>query len=243
MIRQGNNTPVRAIRRPASRSLTGRLVRPVLIALLLIGILLLGIDRLIALSAGDAIVRDAEQAQPAEVALLLGTSWRHRGGDNQYYRARIEAAAELFHQSRVRGILVSGDNATRHYNEPITMQRDLMALGVPGELITLDYAGFRTLDSVIRAKEVFDAQSAIIVSQDFHVARALFLARHAGLDATGLAAPSPGNGTLGAARLREVLARVVAVWDVLTGREPRFLGPRETLRLIPEQTGMHQDQR
>ena len=191
----------------------------------------LGIDLMISVSAGKAVVDDITQVEPTPVALVLGTARTHQGRPNQFYRARIEAAAELFHSGRVRGILVSGDNATRYYNEPVAMQKDLIALGVPPEFITLDYAGFRTLDSVVRAKQVFGVDRIVVVSQRFHAERAIFLARHFGIDANGLAAADPESQGLMKVRAREVLARVVAVLDIVIGREPKFLGAAETVRL------------
>jgi SanA protein len=196
---------------------------------------MLGLDRMISISAGDAVADDIAQVEPTPVALLLGTARTHQGRPNQFYRARIEAAAKLFHSGRVRGILVSGDNATMYYNEPVSMQKDLIALGVPAEFITLDYAGFRTLDSVVRAKEVFGVDRLIIVSQRFHAERAIFLARHFGIDASGLAAADPDSPGLMKVRAREVLARVAAVLDIITGRAPKFLGAPETVRLRDDQ--------
>jgi SanA protein len=192
---------------------------------------MLGLDLMISISAGADVADDIAQVEPTPVALLLGTARTHQGRPNQFYRARIEAAAELFHSGRVRGILVSGDNATMYYNEPVSMQKDLIALGVPAEFITLDYAGFRTLDSVVRAKEVFGVQHILIVSQRFHAERAIFLARHFGIDAHGLAAADPDSPGLMKVRAREVLARVAAVLDIITGRTPKFLGAPETVRL------------
>lgn len=193
------------------------------------------IDLAVSLSARDAITDSLEAVEPMPVALILGTARTHRGRPNQFYRARIEAAAALFHSGRVRGILVSGDNATRHYNEPIVMQKDLMTLGVPSEYITLDYAGFRTLDSVVRAKKVFGLEQVLIVSQRFHTARALFLARHFALQARGFAAANPSHAGSGFLRVRtrEVFARVAALLDIITGQGPRFLGKHETVRLRP----------
>jgi SanA protein len=192
---------------------------------------LLSIDLTITLSTRSAITDAVEQVQPVEVALLLGTSRGQRSNPNEFYQARIEAAAQLYHSCRVRGILVSGDNATRYYNEPITMQKDLIALGVAADHITLDYAGFRTLDSIIRAKKVFGLDQVLIVSQDFHAARAIFLARQFGIDARGFAAANPTHSGYLKIRAREVLARAAAVLDIVTGQGARFLGAPETLRL------------
>ena len=110
-------------------------------------------------------------------ALLLGTSPRGRfGGPNGFFVARIDAAAELYHAGKVDRILVSGDNRHKDYNEPEAMRRALVEKGVPEEIIFLDYAGFRTYDSVVRAKEVFCQTGFIVVSQKFHTERAVFIA-------------------------------------------------------------------
>jgi SanA protein len=189
-------------------------------------------DALISASTARAVANRVDELTPKPIALLLGTARKNlAGGPNQFYAARIEAAAALFHSGKVQGILVSGDNATRWYNEPIAMQKDLIAAGVPAEFITLDYAGFRTLDSVVRAKEVFGQGQIIVVSQRFHAERAIFLARHFGIDASGLAAADPDNIGMLKVRTREVFARVAAILDLVTGREPRFLGKPETVRL------------
>ncbi len=193
---------------------------------------LMAIDAVVSMSTAEAVADGVDNLEPKPVALLLGTSSRTVAGrPNRFYHARIEAAAELFQSGKVKGILVSGDNATRWYNEPIAMQKDLIAAGVPAEFITLDYAGFRTLDSVVRAKEVFGQDHIIIVSQRFHAERAIFLARHYGIDASGLAAADPDDLGLMKVRAREVLARVVAVLDIVINRGPKFLGEPETVRL------------
>jgi SanA protein len=210
-----------------------RIALALLAALAALGALLpVAIDAMVSASTAGAVAEGIDEVEPKPVALLLGTARRTVAGrPNQFYRARIEAAAALFHSGKVQGILVSGDNATRWYNEPIAMQKDLIAAGVPAEFITLDYAGFRTLDSVIRAKEVFGQEHVVVVSQRFHAERAIFLARHFGLDASGLAAADPDEPGLMKVRAREVFARVAAVLDILIGRDPKFLGQPETVRL------------
>lgn len=166
------------------------------------------------------------------VALVLGTARLHDRRINAFYAARIRAAAELFHAGKVRGILVSGDNGRRDYNEPADMRADLVRAGVPEQCITLDYAGFRTLDSVVRARKVFGQRRLVIVSQRFHVERALYLAGRHGIAATGfIACDPPARASRVKVRVREALARAAAVVDVLTGRNPRFLGTRETVSL------------
>ena len=166
------------------------------------------------------------------MALLLGTARDFNGRRNAFYTARIEAAAALFHEGKVRGILASGDNGRRDYDEPSDMKMDLIAAGVPAEFITLDYAGFRTRDSVIRAKEVFGQDDLIIVTQRFHAERALFIAREMGIDASAFIAADPTSRVSNRkARAREVLARTLAAADSLINRQPKFLGDREPVRL------------
>ena len=112
-----------------------------------------------------------------KVALLLGTNpLNRRGRPNSYFTNRINTAAELYHAGKVDFIIASGDNHIKEYDEPTAMRDSLMAHGVPESRIILDFAGFRTLDSVVRAKEVFGCDSLTIISQEGHNARALYLA-------------------------------------------------------------------
>ena len=107
-------------------------------------------------STADALTSTAEDAQPQSVALLLGTSKYVAGGRiNLYYKYRLAAVAELYAAGKIDYVLVSGDNSTVYYNEPTTMLNDLIAMGIPRDRIVQDFAGFRTLDSVVRAKKVF----------------------------------------------------------------------------------------
>ncbi len=159
------------------------------------------------------------------VALVLGTARRVGSRPNRFYTARIRAAAELYRAGKIRHILVSGDNSHRSYDEPTAMKEDLIAAGVPGKHITIDYAGFRTLDSVVRAHRVFGQSSFVVVTQRFHGERAVFLARHHGLDVVAYtAADVPGRAGM-KTHLREYLARVKAVVDVwILHTGPKFLG-------------------
>jgi SanA protein len=170
-------------------------------------------------------VFESLQATPArEVGLVLGTSKYANGRLNSFYSARIRAAAELYQAGKIKAILVSGDNGRADYNEPEQMKADLVALGVPAEYITADYAGFRTLDSIYRAGEVFGLSSYIVVSQEFHLERAIYLADQRGHDVIGYAARTPSGYWGRRVRAREVLARAMAIVDVALLREPRFLG-------------------
>ena len=162
------------------------------------------------------------------VGLLLGTnSTTPRGTHNYYYTHRINAAAELFHAGKVDYLLISGDNSSKHYDEPTMMRDSLLLHGVPADRIVLDYAGFRTLDSVVRAKEVFGQSSFTVISQKFHNERALVQARHYGIDAI---AYNADDVILGypwiKVQCRERLARVKLYLDLLTGKQPKFLGEK-----------------
>lgn len=177
----------------------------------------------------------AGDAPHRRVGLVLGTGKRLVGGrENLFFTRRMEAAVALFNAGRVDYLLVSGDNGTRYHDEPTDMKKDLVARGLPAEKIYCDYAGFRTLDSMVRAKKVFGVNSCIVISQRFHCRRAIFLARTRGLDAEGLAAPDVPLRYAVKAWLRERLARVVAVLDVfIWNRQPRFLGDPIVLGVDP----------
>lgn len=162
------------------------------------------------------------------VGLLLGTnSTTPRGTHNYYYTHRINAAAELFHAGKIDYLLISGDNSSKHYDEPNMMRDSLLLHGVPADRIVLDYAGFRTLDSVIRAKEVFGQSSFTIISQKFHNERALVQARHYGIDAIAYNADDVVLGYPWVkVQCRERLARVKLYLDLFTGKQPKFLGQK-----------------
>jgi SanA protein len=162
------------------------------------------------------------------VGLVLGCAQRMPDGKtNQFFDARMRAAAELYRAGKVSYLLVSGDNSRSTYDEPGDMRRALEHRGVPRSRIVLDYAGFRTLDSVVRAKQVFALERFIVISQHFHAVRAVYLARAHGIDAYGFEAADIGGAGGAMAKLREVASRVFAVLDVTFDTSPRFLGARE----------------
>lgn len=190
-------------------------------------------DVYMSLSTRSQLYRNIDALPQQETALVLGTSKYIRRTLNPYYQYRIDAAIELFRQNKVSHFLLSGDNAHRSYNEPWTMKRDLLKAGIPEEKITLDYAGFRTLDSVQRAKEIFDADRLTIVSQQFHCQRAIFIANHFEMDTVCLVVPSPTGLANIRIRVREVLARMKAVLDLYVFNvQPKFLGPKEPINHI-----------
>lgn len=173
--------------------------------------------------SGDERVADAPHAQ---VALLLGAKVNPDGTPSPMLRDRIAVAAELYRDHKVDKVLASGDHSTVNYDEVNAMKRGLLAAGVPVQDIFTDHAGFDTWASVVRARKVFKVSSALIVTQDFHLPRAVWLARQAGLMAHGVSANLSGYGRQEQlSQMREVLARVKAVADVATGAQPQFLGP------------------
>ncbi|WP_148612253.1 SanA/YdcF family protein [Aeromonas sobria] len=167
-----------------------------------------------------------EQVPYNRVAVVLGTSkYLSGGGPNHYFKYRIKAAAELYNDAKVDFIIVSGDNATVQYNEPRQMRRALIKAGIPAAAIYMDFAGFRTLDSVVRAKEVFGQDRFTVVSQGFHNERAIFIARHFGIDAVGFNAEDPSAYQGIRTRVREVFARLMGLLDLyVLDKGPKFLG-------------------
>ncbi len=196
----------------------------------LFSIAIIGLDRWMSYQTHSRIFHSIEDTPSREIALVLGTSKYIGRTLNAYYTYRINAAQELFEREKIEALLLSGDNAHRSYNEPWTMRRDMLKAGIPQNRIFLDYAGFRTLDSVIRANKVFDADKFTIVTQAFHCERALFIADFYNIDAICFAVPSPSGISSIKIRSRETLARVKAFIDMyILDLQPKFLGPKESL--------------
>tara|TARA_R110002167_G_scaffold37237_7_gene116790 strand:- start:679 stop:1278 length:600 start_codon:yes stop_codon:yes gene_type:complete len=159
------------------------------------------------------------------VGLVLGTSKKLTSGHpNPYYTYRIDATVTLFKAGKIDYVLVSGDNGTIYYNEPTTIKKDLVKGGIPEEKIFLDYAGFRTLDSMVRAKEVFGLDSVTIISQKFHNERAIYLAEKKGLAAIGFNARDIKGQQGFNVRFREYFARVKVFLDLVFNTQPKFFG-------------------
>ena len=163
----------------------------------------------------------------AKTALLLGTGKTlSNGTPNAYFYNRIQAAADLFKSGKIQYIIVSGDNSTKDYNEPEDMQLALIENGVPQYKVILDHAGFRTLDSVVRAKDIFGQTKLIIISQKFHNERAVFLAQQNGMDAFGYNAEDVNKYAGLKTNMREYLAKAKVYWDLIFGVQPKFGGER-----------------
>jgi len=161
-----------------------------------------------------------------KVALVLGTSaYTSEGHRNAHYYERLTAAKKLYISGKVKYIIVSGDNRSRYYNEPARMKKDLTRMGIPNTVIYCDYAGFRTLDSVVRAKRVFGQKSFIIVSQEYQNIRAVYIARQYGIDAIAFNAEGDFAWFDARNQLRKWFARLLAVIQVnLFYTQPHFLG-------------------
>jgi SanA protein len=183
------------------------------------------------LSSADGRVYTSPESIPnAPVALVLGTSPRFNGAKNPFFEGRMNAAAELYRLKKVSKLLVSGDNGTRYYDEPTAMKAALIERGVPEADIVPDYAGFNTLDSVVRAHRVFGVDRCVIVTDDFHLPRALYFASSEGIDAVGFQTVPVSPSLARRVHVREISARTLAWIELnLTRRQPKFLGPRETL--------------
>ena len=180
-------------------------------------------DHTITESSEKRLFRDIESLPHNKVGLVLGTGSSLQNGDpNPFFINRIQAASALFHAGKVDYLLLSGDHSSVDYNEPQQMKDALVLLGVGEEWIVLDYAGRRTLDSVIRAKEVFGLDSFTVISQRFHNERAVFTGLEKGLDVVGYNA---GDVSSIRVAVRDWLSRAMAVLDVkVLNTQPRFLG-------------------
>lgn len=194
------------------------------IILFLVSIIFL-LDFYISQKTSSSIYYDYQDLPHTPVGVVLGTSkYIKKGGINEFYKNRIDGAIDLYWLGKVDYLLLSGDNSKFNYNEPIMMRRDLLKANIPNSAIVLDYAGFRTLDSIIRANKVFDADNFTIITQEFHCERALFIAQYQGIKAQCFAVPSPNKMKL--VRIREFFARISVFLDLfILHKEPKFLGP------------------
>lgn len=188
-------------------------------------IALYGSDKLVKSNASDKVFESIEDIPHNKVGLLLGTIKTFQNGRvNKYYTHRINAAVKLFKAGKIDYILVSGDNSTKAYDEPTDFMNDLIDKGIPKNRIYLDYAGFRTLDSVIRAKEIFGQSSFTVISQKFHNERAIYIANKNDLNVVAFNAIDVNKAYGFKTQIREKFARVKMMLDLVTGKDPKFLG-------------------
>lgn len=197
-----------------------------LLAIFLLGLLSVLIPNYLITSNANQKTFDSINVIPKnKVGVILGASkYTSYGYINLYYKYRIEAAVKLYESGKVDFLLVSGDNSSKHYDEPSTFKEDLIAAGIPQEKIFLDYAGFRTLDSMARAKAIFGQESITVISQKFHNERAIFLAEHFKINVIGYNAKDVSSRYGLSTNLREYLARTKSIMDIIFGVEPKFYG-------------------
>ena len=180
--------------------------------------------------AAPYIHDSADDMPEYKVGLLLGTSKYLKGGEpNPFFEKRIDAAILLMEKKKISYIIASGDNRTPSYNEPLRMKEELLKRGIPEEKIFLDFAGFRTLDSVVRCQKIFGQQSFVVISQKFHNERAVFIARAFGIEASAFNAQRVPIPEAPKTAIRECFAKVKAFIDVYTGESPKFLGEEVTI--------------
>ncbi|ATW48420.1 SanA/YdcF family protein [Streptomyces peucetius] len=177
-------------------------------------------------AVADSRVRTVANAPARDVAVVFGAGlWQ--GRPSPYLAHRLDAAAELYRTGKARVVLVTGDNSRVEYDEPDAMRTYLTERGVPDDRIVSDYAGFDTWDSCVRAKKIFGVERALLVSQGFHIRRAVALCRSAGVDSYGVGVAEPHDATWYYGGAREMLAAGKASLDAAFRPDPRFLGAQE----------------
>lgn len=210
-----------------------RVVWRFFLAIVFFSILVLAGNIWVIKSTEDKVFSDYRQLPDNEVGLVLGTSNKlTNGSPNPFFENRIKTAAALYHEKKVSHFILSGDNRTRYYNEPMEMKKALVKLGVPASAITLDYAGLRTLDSVVRSKEIFGQNRITIITQPFHCYRAIFISNYYDIDAVAVVASEPAQEEAFKVYFREYLARTKAILDLyILKTAPRHLGDKEPLHI------------
>ncbi|WP_434589192.1 SanA/YdcF family protein [Streptomyces sp. A5-4] len=177
-------------------------------------------------AVADSRIRTTAAAPARDVAVVFGAGLT-RGGPSLYLAHRLDAAAELYRTGKVKVVLVTGDNSRVEYDEPDAMRTYLVRHGVPDERVVSDYAGFDTWDSCVRAKKIFGVDRAVLVSQGFHIRRAVALCRAAGIESYGVGVDAKRDATWYYGGVREILAAGKAALDATIEPDPQFLGRQE----------------
>ena len=212
------------------RKLWRRFVLTSLIAPAVIALFVWATNEAVLSGVQGRIYTSVDSVPPARAALVLGTSPLFGGNKNPFFERRMDAAAELYRAKKVQKLLVSGDNGTRYYDEPTAMRKALMQRGVPEQDIVVDYAGFHTLDSVVRAHRVFGLDRCIIVTDDFHLPRAIYIADNEKLQVVGFQTVPLPRSISPRTHFRELLSRTLIWLDInVFNRQPKFLGPRQPI--------------
>ena len=196
-----------------------------ILTVVLAGFAIWGANAVIEKASEMRIHSDTTTIPSQKVGLVLGTSKYNRNGNiNLFFKYRIDAAVALYKAGKIKNIVVSGDNGKSTYNEPEDMKNELISKGIPEHVIYLDYAGFRTLDSVVRMNKIFGQTEFTIISQKFHNQRAIYIAQQYGWEVYGYNAKDVTTKSAIKVQLREKLARVKVFIDILTRKAPKFLG-------------------
>lgn len=202
-------------------------IKLVILLTALVVTIVVGINIWISSQAKDLMYDDVLKIPKNKVGLVLGTRKKLANGQiNLYYQYRIEATLKLYHTNKIEFILISGDNSKETYNEPLDIKKDLIKNGIPENKIFLDYAGFRTLDSVIRAKEIFGLSELTFISQKFHNERAIYLSKNYNINAIAFNARDVNYKYGFKTQTREYLSKTKAFVDLLLNVKPKFLGDK-----------------
>jgi SanA protein len=208
-----------------------RMLLRLVFILFVLGLLVLTIARLVTGFYAQSRIFTASNVPAKRVAIVFGAGLWRNGTATPVLRDRVQAAADLYFAGKVERLLMSGDNRFADYNEPAVMRQVAISLGVPEEAIVLDYAGRRTYDTCYRAKAIFGLTQAILVTQAFHLPRALYLCNQLGVDSIGVAADLRiyRKSSLLVWNIREILATAAALWDVNIGHPVPVLGSPEPI--------------
>ncbi len=214
------------------KKITRKRILKTLLALFVVSLLaMFWADHVIKSSTKNQIFDDINALPNNKVGLLLGTSKYLKLGDpNPYFQYRIDATAALFEVGKIQDVVISGDNGRENYNEPEDMKQELLKRGIPENHIYLDYAGFRTFDSVYRMSEIFGQKNFTIISQEFHNQRAVYIANKLGLNAVGYNAKNVDSYNGMKTNVREKFARVKVLIDFWIEKKPKFLGEKVIIK-------------
>lgn len=209
--------------------MTRRRILTGLAALFTLGVLTLAAPTGYALALSNGRITSVRDAPAKPVAIVFGAGLWSNGKPMPYLAARLDLAAQLYKDAKVKAILVSGDNRHVSYNEPDAMRSYLIKAGVPARKVVADYGGVDTYATCVRAHRIFGAAEAILTSQTYHLPRAIATCRSVGVDAWGVGDDSVKRNATEWREdsLREWPANIKMAWDLLSGRQP-LLGPTET---------------
>lgn len=207
------------------------MILQLLVLIILLVVIVILTPRLIAYLYALPRTYNLNNAPERDVAIVFGAGLWRDGSPTPVLRDRVATAADLYFMGKVKKILMSGDNRTIYYNEPEAMRQYALSLGVPDQDIVLDYAGWRTYDTCYRARSIFKLNNAILVTQAFHLPRAIYTCNHLGLSAVGVIADQREyrRRSLLYWNIREIPATLVALWEVHYARPLPVLGEPEPI--------------